>query len=224
MDKMRKRKCLASGADGVYCEMIFVDPHLSQRVILSLWEGCGHVGKFSWMFRLELVDPVFKSVLRSDDSRFRDIGLLSQIRGIIDAALDIMIQDFYTRHIGQYGFFKKTGMGQAIFRLLLHVRDFAGPAISLDLADAYPSVKRALLLRMLKKRLPARLASILSLGPIDGMRAIVGDDRGRLVSFVRGLTQGGVPPAHSSPFLLSHFCRFSTLTVLAQSLLMCQMM
>lgn len=191
IDSLGTRKGRAPGMDGVYCEMLTDDLRLIERVILSLWEACGRLGKFPWLFSFELVEPVFKSGLRSDDERYREIGLLSQVRGVIDAALDSMVLDNYVRHIGQYGFLKKSGMENAILRLLSQMREHTGPACPLDFADAYPSVKRHRLLAMLKECLPPRLASMLSLGLLDGTRTIVNDDSGRLVPSVRGLTQGG---------------------------------
>lgn len=149
------------------------------------------------------MEPIFKGGDRNNRHRYRQVGLLSQVRRFIDAVLDVLIRRKYTLHVSQYGFLKRISTHHAMLRLNGQARKLAGPLEFLDLQDAYPPIRTAMLLRRLLEVPGKEFGAMMSLGLLDGLRMVIGDDSHQMFPSFRGLTQGGRAACFYSVLLLT---------------------
>ncbi len=83
----------APGLDEVKSEMLTTDIELNSEIIMELWKACGRCGEAPMSWLKALFVPIHKKDRMDDPANHRPISLLSQVRKIVERAMDMLIRE-----------------------------------------------------------------------------------------------------------------------------------
>ncbi len=89
----------APGIDEVKAEMLKLDVELSTSMLFELWSACGRSGRLPRAWLKALLVPLHKKGPYDDPKNHRPISLLSHLRKIVEAAIDILLRRNYSNHV-----------------------------------------------------------------------------------------------------------------------------
>jgi hypothetical protein len=189
--KMRMGR--APGADGIYVEMLRIQPAMQAKLAGKFWTICGNLKNMPRLFAEDLIEPVYKGRgARTDPKCYRPITIGSSYKALFEAAIHKQYEKYYTPHPAQFGFQKGVSCINAILRVTAESRKKDGPVAMLDIRGAYPGVVRKKLIELLAKFLPPDILKMrqLLLGPTN--YSVVGDPSQKKFVQRRGISQGGM--------------------------------
>ncbi len=96
--------------------MLKVDSELNTEIITELWNACGRCGELPAHWQKALLVPIHKKDRLDDPSNHRPISLLSQVRKIVQKAIDMLIRKSHSFHELQLGFQKGKSTETAILK------------------------------------------------------------------------------------------------------------
>lgn len=158
----------STGTDEVFVESLRPETKMFASFICCIWEQCGKLRFMPTTWRTVRIMPIHKQGDPGDPNNYRPIAIISQMRKVIEKAMDYAVREAYDFHRAQLGFRKGAGTEQAILRnSLLHSKGFAHTAV-LDLRKAYDKVPKDRLMQRVKTTLSANLAAMIacSLQPV----------------------------------------------------------
>lgn len=126
----------------------------------------------------------------------RPLTILSHIRKITEKAVVTELERVITTYKSQFGFQAGIQTLQAALTVLAAIRTTAKFLAILDLAKAYYSIVKALLLLKLKKTVSPNLSNqlLIFLLTVRARACLTGDITNSEVVIKKGLTQGGTSP------------------------------
>lgn len=150
------------GTDGVFAEALKEVPELAGEILTSIWQKCGKLGYMPKTWRIARLVPIYKKGDTSDPQNYRPISVISQLRKIIDGAIDVHLRSSYTLHPAQLGFRANVGVEHAVLRSTylasIGMKHSAVP----DLKKAYDTVPRDRLMNIVRSAVPTQTANMIA--------------------------------------------------------------
>lgn len=123
-------------------------------MLFLLWRAAGKIRHIPSILRGGTVVQLYKKGNPKDPSNFRPITILSLVRKVISIAINFGVMQSYKFHPCQYGFSPKCGTEIATMHAAALQQSGHAYLAILDLKQAYPSVRRDVLLRECWTHLP----------------------------------------------------------------------
>lgn len=152
----------APGPDKIRPEILQLSPDHVAAALLALWRAEGRLGYVPSVFRSGLLVPLYKKGDKSDPANYRPITLLSVLRKVVAKAILFEVEKVYSVHQNQWGFVRGSSTEVAIAFATNLMRSTHKHVAVLDIKQAYPSVPRDILLRILSARLPVNLVNMIT--------------------------------------------------------------
>jgi len=178
----------AAGADGIFVEVLQLTPLRSALFIQELWIQCGRMKYTPEDWRITIWVPIYKNGPQGVPCNYRPIALLSQIRKIVEVAINRAILKVIIFHPTQCGFKTRSGCEQAILRYMSNIKRARLVAI-LDLKGAYGSIPRHRLIDLIDQRIPPNLAAMATAFLTEETCYTIGNPE-NTVSIRRGVPEG----------------------------------
>lgn len=191
----------APGPDGVYNEMLRLQPKMSVAILLALWIKIGQTGFMPTQLRSGTVVPIYKKGDTTDPQNYRPIMLLSHVRKVISGAIGLFIRANYTPHRNQWGFTPSTSTEDAILAAEDSIHNGHRYLAVLDLKGAYDSVRRDQLLHICQSSLPETVTQMLP--PL--LEAQVAETKGQQLAACANVSMGVPQGDRPSPDLFNIF-------------------
>lgn len=150
------------GTDSVFVEAMKEEPEVFAEIIASIWRQCGKLKYMPEVWRQARLVPIHKKGDTRDPQNYRPISIISQIRKVIDRAIDTLLREEYTSHPSQVGFRQGLGTENAIIRSTRLRRLGMQYTAVLDLKKAYDSVPRDRLMNIVRQRLSQNHANMIA--------------------------------------------------------------
>lgn len=180
----------APGPDGVISEVFqFARAEISE-VLFNLWQCAGALGHIPHMLLRGTVVTLYKKGDPTDPSNFRPITILSHLRKILSIAVNTWIMESYHFHPSQYGFSPKSGTEIATLHAAALQKSGHTHLAILDLKQAYPSVRRDVLLAECHNRLPKGLVPMVHNLLLDIHFTVMGQQFPNTRKLTMGVPQG----------------------------------
>lgn len=195
------KKKKAPGPCKIRAEMLQLRPDIFGKAIGALWAAVGRIAYMPSVLRSGTYAPIFKSGDPSLPTNYRPISLTSILRRIITSSLVAAVAESASPHLNQWGFQKQSNSECALAYVVNNQQQNLPYTAVLDLKKAYDTVPRDLLLKLVKKRLPSTLASMVQCLLVPSVMRTKGQKSQTHFLTLSGVPQGDPP----SPALFNIF-------------------
>lgn len=186
----------AVGPEGVHVEMLRSNTRQTDRLLTEFWRTIGktRIVPVSWL--QGTVVPLYKRKGDQDNPKnSRPLTILSHIKKITEKAVVIELEKVIKTDKSQFGFQAGLKILRAALNVLAAIRTTAIFLAILDLAKAYDSIVKALLLLKLEITVDQNLANQILVFLLTVHERVAGDITNTDVIMRKGLTRGASSPA-----------------------------
>ena len=152
----------SAGPDRVFVEAPKSEAKVVGKMLAVVWRKCGELCHMPLQWRKARLVPIHKKGDAKDPRNYRPITIISQLRKIVDKALDAAIREKYNFHPAQLGFRSGVGIENAILRSTRLCEEGMLHTAILDLKKAYDSVPRNKLMQYVTDRIPENEAKMVA--------------------------------------------------------------
>ncbi|KAI0562920.1 Endonuclease-reverse transcriptase [Gracilaria domingensis] len=152
----------STGPDEVFVEALKTQPELFATLLVEIWSKCGKLCYMPVSWRTARLVPIHKKGDTRNPKNYRPITVISQLRKVVDKAIDKSIRASFTFHPAQLGFRPNVGIENAILRTTKMQHMGMRFTAVLDLRKAYDSVPRDKLMQLVNERLPKDIARMIA--------------------------------------------------------------
>lgn len=182
----------AVGVDGTHVEMLKSNPRQTAKLLTEIWKTVGETRIIPRNWLRGIVVPLYKGKGESAKPKnYRPLTILSHLRKLTEKAVVLELEKVITTDRSQFGFQAGLQVTQAALSVLAALKTVAKFLSILDLAKAYDSVIKALLLQKLEDKVDTNLVSQLLVFLLTVRAFVAGDITKTEIIMQKGLTQGG---------------------------------
>lgn len=192
----------AVGTDGVHVEMLKSNAAKAAELLTEMWCTIGYTRIVPTDWLRGIFVPLFKGKgEQSNPKNSRLLTILSHLRKILEKAVIIELEKVVVTEKSQFGFQAVLQVTQAALSVLAALKSAARLIVVLDLAKAYDSILKALLILKLEEELDTNLANQLLIFLLTVHSKVAGDIAKTEIGMHKGLTQGGTSSPRYSSFI-----------------------